>query len=140
MSRLVDSLQPEESSLPYTVGRINRFVQPALLLLLSEKPSYGYELMERIGELVLLDGPTDPALIYRTLRRMEEEQLVRSNWQTGESGPAKRCYELTDRGVETLHRWAREITRHRRALDEFLCRYRTHFNHSPLTDKMLDIG
>ncbi|WP_170294170.1 PadR family transcriptional regulator [Heliomicrobium undosum] len=140
MSRLVDSCQAEVNSLPYTVGRINRFVQPALLLLLSEKPSYGYELMERIGELVLLDGPTDPALIYRTLRRMEEEQLVCSKWQTGESGPAKRCYELTDRGVVTLHRWAREIARHRSALDDFLFRYRSHFDQSSQRENMQDIG
>ncbi|MBC9783670.1 helix-turn-helix transcriptional regulator [Heliobacterium chlorum] len=140
MSRLADSRQPDDNSLLYTFGRINRFVQPALLLLLSEKPSYGYELMERISDLRLLDGPTDAALIYRTLRKMEDEHLVQSNWQTGESGPAKRCYELTSKGVESLHKWVAEMERHRGALEDFLSRYRSHFNLPSERENMLDIG
>jgi hypothetical protein len=32
-------------------GRISKFLIPALLLLISEKPSYGYELTEKYTDL-----------------------------------------------------------------------------------------
>lgn len=107
-------------------GRVRGFIQPRLLLQLSNKPAHGYELMEVLGAEDDLSAP-DPGTLYRTLRQFEEEGLVRSTWDTGGAGPARRVYELTERGLEYLHAWAVNIRRTRERLDRFLAEYETRF-------------
>jgi PadR family transcriptional regulator len=107
-------------------GRVRGFVQPRLLLQLVKKPAHGYELMEALSEAA--DDPTpDPGTLYRTLRALEEDRLVRSAWETGDSGPARRVYELTDQGIEFLHAWAASIRSTRAQLDRFLTEYEQQF-------------
>jgi len=106
-------------------GRMRGFVQPRLLLQLARKPAHGYELMEA---LAAADDPApDPGTLYRTLRGLEADGLVRSAWETGDSGPARRVYELTDQGVEFLHAWAASIRGTRAQLDRFLAEYEKQF-------------
>jgi PadR family transcriptional regulator, regulatory protein PadR len=107
-------------------GRVRGFVQPWLLLLLLEKPSHGYELMDRLARAGEMPDP-DPGLLYRTLRLMEEEGLVTSAWNTEGSGPARRLYQVTDEGVEFLHAWAATIRQTRDSLNEFLTGYGARF-------------
>ncbi|NPV53200.1 MAG: PadR family transcriptional regulator [Firmicutes bacterium] len=59
-------------------SRIERFMAPCLLLLLLEKPAHGYDLMERLKELGFDGENQDPGMVYRNLRRLEEEGMVRS--------------------------------------------------------------
>jgi PadR family transcriptional regulator PadR len=107
-------------------GHIRSFLQPRLLLLLVQKPAHGYELMERLGqdEDGLMAGP---ALLYRTLRHLEEEDLVRSSWDTQGHGPARRVYEITDEGYDYLHAWVVNIRRTRERLERFLAEYERQF-------------
>ena len=44
--------------------------------------------------------------LYRVLRALEEDGLVTSRWESGEPGPAKRTYELTEEGRRLLDEWA----------------------------------
>jgi DNA-binding PadR family transcriptional regulator len=71
-----------------------------LLLMLSEGPAFGLELIERAlarskGRLSLNRGGT-----YLTLRKLERQGSVRS-WirPTGASGRPRRYYELTPKGI-----------------------------------------
>jgi len=102
-------------------------VQPRLLLKLARKPAHGYELMDALDE-----GPNgaapDPGTLYRTLRALEEDGLVRSTWDTEGAGPPRRVYELTDQGVEFLHAWAVSIRGTRAQLDRFLASYEERFS------------
>jgi DNA-binding PadR family transcriptional regulator len=50
-------------------------MQPRLLLQLSKKPAYGYELMGILAEEDDHSAP-DPGTLYRTSRQLEEEGLV----------------------------------------------------------------
>jgi len=56
-------------------GRVRGFMQPRLLLQLSKKPAYGYELMGILAEEDDHSAP-DPGTLYRTSRQLEEEGLV----------------------------------------------------------------
>jgi hypothetical protein len=56
------------------------------------------------------DG-SDPGGLYRALRSLEKEKLVRSFWEPSDRGPARRTYEITRQGMEELHRAAKRITR-----------------------------
>jgi len=107
-------------------SRVRGFIQPRLLLLLLQKPSHGYELMERLSQGEEMPG-ADPGLLYRTLRQMEDDGLVRSTWDTEGKGPARRQYEVTPEGVEYLHTWAVNIRHTRERLDRFLAEYETQF-------------
>ena len=103
--------------------RVSRFIQPCLLLLLHEKPAHGYELLDGVARFGFQDGPPDPGGIYRNLRRMEQDGLVTSHWDTSVAGPAKRVYEITADGEELLHAWAHGIERIKDALSNFLEAY-----------------
>ena len=85
----------------FTIGLPRNYLRPCLLLLLAEGTSHGYELLDQIGALGL--ERVDPGGLYRSLRAMDEEGLVRSSWEPSVSGPARRTYELTDDGREWLH-------------------------------------
>jgi len=83
------------------VGLPRNYLRPCLLLLLAEGTSHGYELLDQISGLGL--ERVDPGGLYRCLRAMDEEGLVRSTWEPSTSGPARRTYEMTDEGREWLH-------------------------------------
>jgi PadR family transcriptional regulator PadR len=103
--------------------KIHRFIQPCLLILLHENPSHGYELMERLSEYGFKGENPDPAMVYRNLRKMEEDGLVTSQWETTGTGPAKRLYSLTRQGEESIHSWAVHIKKQVKRLACFLEKY-----------------
>jgi PadR family transcriptional regulator PadR len=102
-------------------SRIERFAEPAVLLLLKERPAHGYELLERIEELA--GEPIDMGNLYRVLRALEEEGLVRSEWHADAPGPARRSYELTAAGRHLLDTWAESLRETHRRIAAFLERY-----------------
>jgi poly-beta-hydroxybutyrate-responsive repressor len=91
-------------------------------LLLRERPAHGYELLDRLPEL-LPDERIDMGNLYRVMRRLEEDGLVRSEWDADAPGPAKRIYELTDEGRTLLDAWAEALRAARDNVDAFLARY-----------------
>src|SRR5918912_1882016 len=103
-------------------ARVERFLEPSLLLLLRERPVHGYELIERLPELGVA-GRIDVGNLYRLLRSLEAEGIVRSEWSADLPGPAKRTYELTDAGRRLLDRWAEALRDARGVIDGFLKRY-----------------
>jgi PadR family transcriptional regulator len=103
-------------------ARVERFVEPSLLLLLRERPLHGYELIERLPE-VAGEGRIDVGNLYRLLRSLEAEGLVSSEWSAELPGPAKRTYELTDEGRRLLDRWAEALRKAQTDLQGFLDRY-----------------
>ena len=97
------------------------FLRPCLLLLLREDPAHGYDLLERIQALGF-DG-SDPGNLYRALRSLEKDGLVRSVWEPSDNGPDRRTYEITRRGMENLHESAKAIAAGHEAVSAFLSRY-----------------
>jgi PadR family transcriptional regulator, regulatory protein PadR len=97
------------------------FLRPCLLLLLREEPAHGYDLLERVQALGF-DG-SDPGGLYRALRGLEKEKLVRSVWEPSDSGPDRRIYEITRPGMEELHRSAKAIAAGQERVGRFLSRY-----------------
>jgi poly-beta-hydroxybutyrate-responsive repressor len=107
-------------------GRVLGFIQPWLLLLLLEKPAHGYQLLDKLNQSDDTRG-IDPGFLYRTLRKFEEDGLVRSSWDMEGQGPARRVYEITPDGIEYLHAWAGHVRSTRERLDRFLQAYESHF-------------
>jgi DNA-binding PadR family transcriptional regulator len=89
---------------------------------LREGPAHGYELLDRLPE-VLPGERVDMGNLYRVLRALEEDGLVGSEWNADLPGPAKRTYELTDEGRRVLDGWVAALERARGVIDGFLQRY-----------------
>jgi len=89
------------------MGNLYRFVEPVVLLLLKKKgKSYGYDLSGALQEHALTDAEIERGALYRTLRQLEENGNVRSDWETDKAGPARRVYRLTAKGERHLEEWA----------------------------------
>jgi PadR family transcriptional regulator, regulatory protein PadR len=97
------------------------FLRACLLLLLREQPAYGYELLQRLQPFGF--DRSDPGGLYRTLRGLEEEGLVRSAWQASQAGPDRRIYELTRAGMEALHLQAKALAAGTEIMGSFVGRY-----------------
>lgn len=101
-------------------GQPKNFLRPCLLLLLGEQSAHGYELLER---LKVFGFSRDPGGLYRVLRSLESEGLVRSRWEPSEAGPDRCAYRLTRTGREWLRAWAETLGETRRVLDLYLSRF-----------------
>jgi PadR family transcriptional regulator, regulatory protein PadR len=102
-------------------ARVERFAEPAVLLLLRERPVHGYELLEQLPELT--GDRVDMGNLYRFLRLLESDAIVRSEWDDQAAGPSKRVYELTDEGRALLDQWASALQDSQTRIDGFLTRY-----------------
>ncbi len=103
-------------------ARVERFVEPSLLLLLRDGETHGYDLADSLAELVP-DERFDLGNLYRLLRSLEGEGLVRSRWRDDLPGRTKRTYELTDEGRAALATWATALDRTSHTLAAFQRRY-----------------
>ncbi len=105
-------------------GRQERYIQASILLGLVAAPSYGYELISTIQSFGFIEGAAPPGMIYRHLRQMEEDNMVRSEWETKEAGAAKRIYTITDEGLEVLELWIHFMQTNADKLTNFIHMYK----------------
>ncbi len=104
-------------------GRQERYIQPSILMGLMSKPCYGYELINTIQQYGFIEGQAPPGMIYRHLRRLEEDGLVISRWDTEEAGAAKRMYTITGEGKQVLAIWIDYMKAQAEKLERFVSMY-----------------
>jgi len=73
---------------------------PLVLAVLSKGESYGYDIMRQIkevsgGELQFSDGT-----LYPVLRKLEDKEMISSEWKVAENEKRRRYYTLTSKGKE----------------------------------------
>ncbi len=98
-----------------------RFVLPAILLLLSERPGYGYGLVPRLQEFHF--GHVDRPAVYRALAQLERDRLVEASAENPTAGQARRVYRITALGERVLRIWMGVIKDEHDGLGEVLRRY-----------------
>jgi len=69
-----------------------------LMLLLSGRRAYPYEIKDAIQELSRNSISADENSIYRALNRLAATGLLSSELQPSETGPSRRYFTLTERG------------------------------------------
>ena len=104
-------------------ARPRNWLTPVALVLLREESSYGYELMERLEEFGF--EQIRAGTLYRTLRRMEQEGLCKSEWETPQGAPARRMYSITEDGESYLAAWAEACKQYQNVMDCFYRAYTT---------------
>lgn len=103
------------------MGNLYRFVEPVVLFLLKKDgPSYGYELATALNDHALTDAEIERAALYRTLKQLEINGHVMSEWDVSGSGPARHVYRLTDSGEEHLREWSVVLDKLSQAMAHFV--------------------
>ena len=100
------SLRPHD---PFTGGLRRREVLPLLVLhLISQGPSYGNQLMERIAEMTAGVLSVNPNTMYPLLRRLESEKLIEGRWEHPERR-TRRNYKITKKGQKEYERLVEDV-------------------------------
>ena len=99
------------------------FLQPCLLVMLHGGPAHGYSLLNGLEAFGFEIEQLDPSLVYRALRVMEADGLVRSTWGEGSLGPQRRVYHITEVGEAYLGQWIADLRRTRDEIDRLLSAY-----------------
>jgi DNA-binding PadR family transcriptional regulator len=100
-------------------GRRGRWLEPFLLLLIGQQEGYGGALIGRLNDLCLAPNGVDVGMAYRTLRELEAEGLMTSQWIADDGAP-RRAYRLTPAGRTTLDEWISVMRERGRLVDAFL--------------------
>lgn len=110
---------------PKVFGTVQRFIEPCILLLLSKRTSHGYGLLEDLekhcGEKV------DIGNLYRTLRRIESDGWVKSQWDENKTGREKRIYIITKQGRKFLEAATVSLVQTDKLIQRFLAEYQKAF-------------
>jgi PadR family transcriptional regulator PadR len=94
---------------PFTGELRRRAILPLLVLhLINEGPSYGNQLMERIGAMTAGVLSVNPNTMYPLLRQLEGRGFIDGQWEHPERR-SRRYYALTDSGREEYARLVEEV-------------------------------
>ena len=94
---------------PFTGELRRRAVLPLLVLhLISESPSYGNQLMERISKVTAGVLSVNPNTMYPLLRQLERRGLIEGSWEHPERR-TRRYYSLTGAGREEYDRLVEDV-------------------------------
>lgn len=100
-------------------------LRPALLLLLAEGDSHGYELMDQLEPFGFDPECMDSSIVYRDLRDMEEMGLIQSTWDDDSKGPKRRVYQIQEEGLDRLGGWLESLNHVRDQIEILQKRYQT---------------
>jgi DNA-binding PadR family transcriptional regulator len=93
------------------------------LLLLQRGEAHGYALLAELEHFGFNPERLDPTLVYRTLREMEEVEMVESHWDEESQGPRRRVYTILPEGREQLSLWIEDLRRTRNEIDHLLMEF-----------------
>jgi len=103
------------------VKRLNygRHLPAFILLFLAKAPAHGSLLLNLMEQYLPFNNADSPA-IYRALNELEKLEAVESYWDTSGPGVAKKCYTITNNGLEQLKQFKVHIEQRKSNLDFFL--------------------
>ncbi|HEX2234560.1 MAG TPA: PadR family transcriptional regulator [Thermoleophilaceae bacterium] len=94
---------------PFTGGMRRREVLPLLVLhYISQGPSYGNQLMERIAEVTAGVLSVNPNTMYPLLRQLESRGLIEGKWEHPERR-TRRYYSITRDGQVEYERLVEDV-------------------------------
>lgn len=101
-----------------------------ILRVIFEKPTYGYDIIQKIEEISYGRHKIKSGTMYTTLRRMETEKLLTSSWKKNKSGPDQRQYNVTKQGKNYLKNYLQMIIERKKMIDGMATFYYKHFGGS----------
>ncbi|MBB6061974.1 poly-beta-hydroxybutyrate-responsive repressor [Thermosipho japonicus] len=104
------------------MGRFRKtFIEPFVLLIIAQSPLHGYEIANKLLEFgIELTGLGQMGNLYRILSKLEEEGLLRFEWDNTNQGPSKKVYYITPEGLEYLKRSVEELEKINNTISRFI--------------------
>lgn len=97
---------PRHQAAPGTPTQLRKgALELAVLALLSRQPSYGFQIVEQLGDHAGLQAST--GTIYPLLTRLKNAGLVETTWHESTQGPPRKYYRLSPDGERHLAEQAR---------------------------------
>lgn len=106
---------------------------PVLLLSLRGWNLHGYKLIQELSRFGFTS--VDQGNVYRTLRKLEKDNMVKSEWDMSTGGPAKRIYSLTEAGEAYLQTCSDSLTQYQSILNRFFTIYMDMFLPTSLSQR-----
>lgn len=103
--------------------KMERFLEVCLLLLLNDNTGYGYGLVEELSYFGFSEEELNIGSLYRTLRKMEKEELVESFWKEGGQGPRRRVYRISGNGKVELDKRIKVMRMRKARIEKLIGRY-----------------
>lgn len=75
---------------------------PMVLGILADGDSYGYAILQRIGELSDGELEWSDGMLYPLLHRLERQGLVEAEWVASPGGRPRKQYRLSSSGVDAF--------------------------------------
>jgi DNA-binding PadR family transcriptional regulator len=103
--------------------KMERLLEICLLLLLFEREGYGYGLVEQLSSFGFGGDDLNVGPLYRSLRKMEDQDLVSSVWEEASQGPKRRVYTITEKGKLELHSWIPILKQRKARIEQLIETY-----------------
>ena len=104
----------------YDADLMRGVVQPIVLQLVSERAMYGYEIIKVVNQRTNKALEWKEGTLYPCLHRLEGSGLIKSVWETSESGRKRKYYSLTKKGLATLKKKSSEWASFAQAVNALL--------------------
>jgi len=117
-----------------------------LLLLLSEKPMYGYEVIRELEKRFSGYWRPKTGTIYPAFEKLEEGGLVTSRIEFRDEGLDRKHYALTEKGrtelAQTMSHWTKmmEVLENYREVHESIFRYKDRLSKQELSKVLVALG
>src|SRR3989454_952370 len=117
-----------------------------LLLLLSEKPMYGYEVIRELEKRFSGYWRPKTGTIYPAFEKLEEGGLVTSRIEFRDEGLDRKHYALTEKGrtelAQTMSHWTKmmEVLENYREVHESIFRYKDRLSKEDLSKALVALG
>lgn len=110
-----------------------------LLLLLSERPMYGYEIIKELERKFAGYWKPKTGTIYPALEKLEEDKLVSSRIEFREDVPDRKHYAITRKGenelAQSMSHWSKmaEVIEAHWETHQAIFRHKSEINHNDLS-------
>ena len=117
-----------------------------LLLLLSERPMYGYEMIKELEKRFSGFWRPKTGTVYPSLEKLEQDGFVTSRVEFNDKLPGRKHYALTDSGNKELRHsmahWTKmtEVLENYREMHESIVRHRSDVNKDELANILEKLG
>ena len=98
-------------------------LRPSILIQLSQEDLHGYALLEGVEKFNFDIDRVDPSLIYRTLKKMEEDGLLESYQGEESLGPKRKIYHILPKGEENLSNLIKSLNQRKNEINNLIKSY-----------------
>ncbi len=100
---------------------LDKLIQPNILIILAKQSMHGYSIIQELeNKNLFIDEKVDNTGVYRALKTLEDREMIRFEWVMDTSGPAKKNYMITEKGLECLKNWIRTLEDYKKTIETII--------------------